>query len=166
MVSPDPFRKFHVIYSYKVPTGEIVLIQSFKSIYCILFYSYECFDFIDSYAPHVCLLQIEARKGHQILWKWSYRWLWVTTWVPGNKPRSCTKAASVFIHWIISPALWILIIQRMCQIWLFLHIPSHMILKTLKHHEKPKRNCSSKVHTFKKETGIQGKLETFPKGRW
>ena len=37
----------------------------------------------------VCLVPIEARRGHQISWNWSYRWLYVSQceyWEPNPGP--------------------------------------------------------------------------------
>lgn len=40
----------------------------------------------------------------QIPWNWSYRHLWATVWVLGNKPRSSVKAARTLCHWTNSSA--------------------------------------------------------------
>ena len=43
---------------------------------------------------HVCAVPVETRRGRQVSWDWSYRWLRV--WVLGIEPRSSTRAASPF----------------------------------------------------------------------
>ena len=40
-----------------------------------LFYLYECFAYIYVYVPYAHLVPAETRRGHQIPWSWSYRWL-------------------------------------------------------------------------------------------
>lgn len=42
----------------------------------------------------VDLVPAEARRGHWILWNWSYRWQWSTMWVLGTKFQSSARAAS------------------------------------------------------------------------
>ena len=55
--------------------------------------------------PYVCLLPAEARRGHQILWNWSYRWLSAAMWVLGCLNLSSWKnAARTINYWAISPA--------------------------------------------------------------
>lgn len=46
------------------------------------------------YAPHVCLVPMEATKKNQIHWNWCCRWLWATIWVMGTEPRSSAGVTS------------------------------------------------------------------------
>lgn len=39
----------------------------------------------------VLLVSLEARRVCWIPWAWSYRWLWVTVWVPGIEPASSAR---------------------------------------------------------------------------
>ena len=41
--------------------------------------------------------------GHQILWNWSYRQLWVAMWVLGIEPGSFGRTDSATNHQVISP---------------------------------------------------------------
>jgi hypothetical protein len=43
--------------------------------------------------PHLHIVCSEARRGYQIPWNWSYRWLWAVTWGLGIKSRSSERAA-------------------------------------------------------------------------
>lgn len=38
------------------------------------FYIHRCLAYIYVCVPHVCLLPMEAKRGHQIPWYWGYRW--------------------------------------------------------------------------------------------
>lgn len=52
---------------------------------------------------HVHATPTEAWRGHHITWNWSYRCLWVATWLLGLEPRSSAKTANGFNHRAISP---------------------------------------------------------------
>ena len=41
-----------------------------------------------------CLESVEVRRGHQILWNSSYRWLLVPEWGLGTEPDPSVRAAS------------------------------------------------------------------------
>lgn len=45
------------------------------------------------YAPLVCLVGTEIRRGHRISWYWSYRELWPTMGELGLKPRLFKRSA-------------------------------------------------------------------------
>jgi hypothetical protein len=55
------------------------LYQSFKkNLYMYIWFIYfmgECFICMYVLVPHVCLVPIEVKRGAQILWSWSCRWL-------------------------------------------------------------------------------------------
>lgn len=59
-------------------------------IFPLLFHYFLCMDVLSECisAPHACLEPWEVRRGHQILWTWSYRLLWAPTWLLRIKPRS------------------------------------------------------------------------------
>lgn len=63
----------------------------------ILFYVYGSFAYMYMCAPRVCLVPVEAGRGHWIPWSWSYRCLWGITWVLGSEPRSSARATSPLI---------------------------------------------------------------------
>ena len=41
-----------------------------------------------------CLVTVEARKGHQIPWNWSYRQSWAVLWMLGTKLEFFERTAS------------------------------------------------------------------------
>lgn len=43
------------------------------------------------WAPCVCLVPIETRRGHWNLWNWHYRWSLAAMWVLGINPGSLEK---------------------------------------------------------------------------
>jgi hypothetical protein len=47
---------------------------------------------------HMYALHMELRRGHWILWNWSYRRLWAAMWVLGTKPQSSARPASAPDH--------------------------------------------------------------------
>lgn len=47
---------------------------------------------------------LEVRRGHQISWNWSYRWLGAIMWATGIKLGSSGRTASAAIHWALSQA--------------------------------------------------------------
>lgn len=51
--------------------------------------------------PCAYLALIEARRGHQMLWNWKYRWFWVAR----IKPRSSGRRLGGLNIWTISAAL-------------------------------------------------------------
>lgn len=55
-------------------------------------------------ALQACLGSVDIRRGRQLSWDWSYRWLWATTWEQGIELGSSTRATSVLNWWVISPA--------------------------------------------------------------
>lgn len=67
----------------------------------------------ESMPLYVCVLMnavsMEAGRGHQILWAWSYRRL-VTVWVLGTDPGACTRTVSVLNSWAIPLAHFLLIL--------------------------------------------------------
>jgi len=52
---------------------------------------------------HMCTLPAGVRRGFQDPEKWSYRWLWTTTWVLGTEPRSSGNKKYSH-HWTIPSA--------------------------------------------------------------
>lgn len=52
----------------------------------------------------VCPVPAEARTGHQIPCRQSYRWVWSTMWVLWTKPRLSKRLLSSLDHWAILPA--------------------------------------------------------------
>lgn len=59
------------------------------------FYMSECFAWMCVWALHVCLVPMEVRRGYQIPWNWSYRYLWTTTWVMVPKSESSAGATNM-----------------------------------------------------------------------
>lgn len=62
------------------------------------------------FPPHVCappawLLPLEDRRGRQIPWTWTCRWLWVLPCVLGIKLRSSVRATGALNQGASSPAL-------------------------------------------------------------
>lgn len=55
---------------------------------------YGCFSYMYVCSPCECLLPSEVKRGHQILWDWSYWQLEVTTWVLETELMSSARAAS------------------------------------------------------------------------
>jgi hypothetical protein len=51
-------------------------------IFYLFFYVYECLVCV----IRVCLMPMEAGRGCQISWDWTYKWFRVTLWVLGIKP--------------------------------------------------------------------------------
>lgn len=51
----------------------------------VYFHVYGCLACMHVYAPHVCLMPAEARKGHRIPWDWSYSQLQVAVWMLETK---------------------------------------------------------------------------------
>lgn len=52
--------------------------------------------------PCLCLVPVEARRGCQIHWNWSYRSLWAILYVLGTEPKSSGKASghvSSYLFW-------------------------------------------------------------------
>lgn len=47
---------------------------------------------------HLCVWDpLETRRGHQIFWNWSYRYLWATLWVLGVEPGSLEERPVLLI---------------------------------------------------------------------
>lgn len=46
---------------------------------------------------YICAVPIESRRGHQIPWEWSYRWLLATMWMLRTEPMSPGKAVSTVL---------------------------------------------------------------------
>lgn len=49
---------------------------------------------------------MEARRRCQVLWHWSYRWLWTSMWMLGTElgPSARAPSAKTLNHWAISLA--------------------------------------------------------------
>jgi hypothetical protein len=68
--------------------------------YLLLFFTYvfpACMP-----VHHMHAMPAQARRGHQISQKWSYRWLWANRWLLGTKARSFATATNTSNHWAIS----------------------------------------------------------------
>lgn len=70
-----------------------------KNMYSFLIFAYGFFACTYVCESCGCLL---PRREHQIPWKWSYRRLWVTTWMTGIQTRSNGRRVN---SWVISPTL-------------------------------------------------------------
>lgn len=66
--------------------------------------AHECFSYMYVCALCAYLVPTEVKGEHCVPWHWSYRWLWVITWVLGIKSESSIRATSLFNYWAISPA--------------------------------------------------------------
>lgn len=53
----------------------LLLSGFFLDLFILLFYVHEYFVCVYVCVPHGCLMLVEIRRGHQIAWDWSYRWL-------------------------------------------------------------------------------------------
>lgn len=49
--------------------------------------------YMNACVHHVCAVPVETRRGRQVSWDWSYRWLRV--WVLGIEPRSSAKTSAL-----------------------------------------------------------------------
>lgn len=49
----------------------------------LLFYAFECFAYVYTCAPGVCVVPAEVRRGSQMLWGSNYVWLKAIIWVLG-----------------------------------------------------------------------------------
>lgn len=49
----------------------------------------------------MCMVPTEARRGHQVLWNWSYSWLRAACgcWLLGTEPGSSGRVASAVTSW-------------------------------------------------------------------
>jgi hypothetical protein len=65
---------------------------------CILPNIYVC-------VSHAFLEPTEVRRGYQIPWNGSYRWMWATMLVVELGPGSPGRVMSAFDFWAISPSL-------------------------------------------------------------
>lgn len=62
-------------------------------VYCCYFYRvYVC-------ELHVCLVLLEAKIRHKILWNWRCRWLWAEIWVLEIELGSSGRVTSDLHHW-------------------------------------------------------------------
>jgi hypothetical protein len=75
--------------------------EFFKLLF--LFYLSTCFACMNACTLCAYLGPMEARRGHQMPWNWSYKWLWASMWVMQTKPGSSPRVASE-LNWAISPA--------------------------------------------------------------
>lgn len=62
--------------------------------------------YIMGVSPHVCLCTLfvqcpEARRGHRILWKWSYRQSWATKWDCLNKDKIKSLSKSSLVNKLV-----------------------------------------------------------------
>lgn len=81
-------------------------------LFCCLLYACGCFLCMYIFPPCICLLLLEDRRGHRNPLDWSCRWLWATTWVLGDEPRSSWRAAIAFNCWVI---FWVLGVLRQAR---------------------------------------------------
>lgn len=82
--------------------------RSFSSgIFLLRFWVCECCVCVYVCTPLVCLESVEPRRGQQIPWNWSYRWLWVAMRMLRIKPRFSGKTSSALNHYIIAHSLGI-----------------------------------------------------------
>lgn len=64
----------------------------------------EGFACIKVCAPCACLIPLEVRKGYQMPWNRSHKWLWATMWILIIGPGSFVKTRSTLNYWAISLA--------------------------------------------------------------
>lgn len=67
------------------------------------FYVHGHFSYMYVCVPCMYLMPVKTRKGCQIPWHLSYRWLGTTMWGVGIEPRPTTRAARALNWWTISP---------------------------------------------------------------
>lgn len=73
----------------------IIWIYLFNFMYmniCLHIWMYVCY-------PHECLVPAEVIRGHQVIWNWSYKWLWVL----GTNPGYGATTKRILNHRPISP---------------------------------------------------------------
>lgn len=75
----------------------------------ILLYFYTYFYFVCVNVWSTCKFSTcvpgltEYRRGHQISWTWSNRWLWAIMWMLGKERWSSARPGSACNYWVISP---------------------------------------------------------------
>lgn len=81
----------------------VCVLINFKCIFfSVLFYYYyfqrSVYLILCLWVFSLCTMCLPAgiRRGHQIPWDWSFRWLWATVCALRVKPRSSTRIASAF----------------------------------------------------------------------
>lgn len=95
----------HIALQYaSIPTLSIG--EKFRNLFSFLlnylfYYVYEHFVYMCMFVYHMHVMPSEARRGHQIPWAWSCRWLWTELWALGTKLRSSVRAANILSHWAI-----------------------------------------------------------------
>lgn len=62
------------------------------------------FRYMCVFASPVHLLLAKPRRACRILWNWSYRRLWASTWVLGTEPGASGRGASAVLCWAVSPS--------------------------------------------------------------
>lgn len=73
----------------------IIWIYLFNFMYmsiCLHVWMYVCY-------PHECLVPTEVIRGHQVIWNWSCKWLWVL----GTDPGYGATTKRILNHRPISP---------------------------------------------------------------
>lgn len=77
------------------------------SLKSLIYFSYAFHFYVCMFARvYICMwvwVPAETRRGRQIHWRWSYRWL-CSTWCRFWELQSSTRAASTLYHWDIFPA--------------------------------------------------------------
>ena len=91
-VTPSRHTNSHSLSIESVSYGRQTSVFFLNFIF-ILFYVYESLACILIYAPHACLVPMEAARGSLIPWNWIYRRLWAAR-VLGIQPRSSGRAAN------------------------------------------------------------------------
>lgn len=81
-VISKPQRQFKYIIEHaaQICVFMCVVVVVFKDLFILTLYVWVlCLHIMSVY--HVCAVLVEARREHQILWNWSYRWLLAALWV-------------------------------------------------------------------------------------
>lgn len=100
LVSPGLIEFMESIQLTLAETQSIILLWDFLETFHFM-----CMGVllpVSVYCVHAVPAQV--RKGCQILWGWSCRWLYTGQWVLGTKPEPSGRAASSGSCWVISPA--------------------------------------------------------------
>lgn len=93
---------------------------------------YKCFPSMHICIPHACWCPQILIEGVGCPGNGSYRWLWSTLWVVGNKPRSFTGVNRALNYWTTMPSPQKNTFKRMISVNLWIiSQKSHLWRKSL-----------------------------------
>lgn len=116
----------HTQYQYSLWASWHKYTLNLTKLYFILFYVFECFVCISIYVPCAYLVLTETRRGHQIPWDSTKRWVWNTTWVLRIETKSCGRTVLLTAEKSISRQSFLFNQSRSN----YIHSPNHQCLST------------------------------------